>query len=62
MPPALIRASRVLPSTSPLFHRVERHFLEGQFGGFSVSGIHTLQCERRATSQDARFVFAPAQY
>jgi len=28
--PALIRASRVLPSTPPLFHKVERrHFLEG---------------------------------
>jgi hypothetical protein len=38
--PALIRASRVLPSTPPLFHCIERHFLEGQFGGFSVSGIH----------------------
>src|SRR5271156_905042 len=24
----------------PLFHSVERHFLLGQFGGFSVSGIH----------------------
>jgi hypothetical protein len=38
--PALIRASRVLPSTPPLFHRVDRHFLDGLFGGFSVSGIH----------------------
>jgi hypothetical protein len=38
--PVLIRASRVLPSTPPLFQRVERHFFEGQFGGFSVSGIH----------------------
>ena len=38
--PALIRAPRVLPSMPPLFHRVERHFLLGQFGGFSVSGIH----------------------
>ena len=37
--PALIRASRVLPSTPPLSHRVERHFFDGQFGGFSVSGI-----------------------
>jgi hypothetical protein len=24
----------------PLFHKVERHLFEGQFGGFSVSGIH----------------------
>jgi hypothetical protein len=38
--PTLILASRVLPSTPPLFQRVERHFLLGQFGGFSVSGIH----------------------
>jgi hypothetical protein len=38
--PALILASRVLPSTPPLFHNVERHFFDGQFGGFSVSGIH----------------------
>jgi len=38
--PVLIRASRVLPSSPPLFQRVERHFFEGQFGGFSVSGIH----------------------
>src|SRR5271154_4299349 len=37
---ASIRASRVLPSMPPLFHSVERHFLLGQFGGFSVSGIH----------------------
>jgi hypothetical protein len=38
--PALIRASRVLPSTPALFQSVERHFFEGQFGGFPVSGIH----------------------
>ena len=38
--PTLIRAARVLPSTPPLFHNVERHFFDGQFGGFSVSGIH----------------------
>jgi hypothetical protein len=38
--PTLILASRVLPSTPPLFQRVERHFLLGQFGGFSVSGSH----------------------
>ena len=38
--PALIRASRVLPSTPPLFQSVDLHFLDGQFGGFSVSGIH----------------------
>jgi len=56
--PALIRASRVLPSTPPLFHRVERHFFEGQFGGFSVSGIH--RCPQ--TSQTAtRIVFQPIQ-
>jgi hypothetical protein len=56
--PALIRASRVLPSTPPLFHRVERHFLLGQFGGFSVSGIHLWP----QTSQTAtRIVFQPMQ-
>ncbi|MGH9739246.1 MAG: hypothetical protein ACRD4X_11780 [Candidatus Acidiferrales bacterium] len=38
--PALIRAARDLPSTPPLSHNVERHFFEGQFGGFSDSGIH----------------------
>src|SRR5271165_3069410 len=38
--PVLIRASRVLPSMPPLFQSVERHFFEGQFGGFSDSGIH----------------------
>jgi hypothetical protein len=37
--PVLIRASRVLPSMPPLFQSVERHFLLGQFGGSSVSGI-----------------------
>jgi len=35
--PVLIRASRVLPSTPPLFQSVERHFFEGQFWGFPVS-------------------------
>lgn len=49
--PALIRAARVLPSTPPLFHKVERHFFEGQFGGFLVSGIqrcpHTSQTATR---------------
>ena len=54
--PALIRAARVLPSTPPLFHNVERHFLLGQFGGFSVSGIH--RCPH--TSQTAtRMFFQP---
>lgn len=33
-------ASRVRPSTPPLFQKVERHFLDGQRGGFSTSGIH----------------------
>ena len=47
--PILMRASRVLPSTPPLFHRVERHFFDGQFGGFPVSGIH--RCPQ--TSQTA---------
>src|SRR5246127_4790692 len=52
--PVLILASRVLPSTPPLFHKVERHFFDGQFGGFSVSGIHL--CPQ--TSQTAtRIVF-----
>jgi len=54
--PALIRASRVLPSTPPLSQRVERHFFDGQFGGFSASGIHL--CPQ--TSQTAtRIVFQP---
>jgi hypothetical protein len=35
----LIRAARVLPSTSPLFRNVERHLFDGQCGGFSVSGL-----------------------
>lgn len=51
--PALIRASRVRPSTPPLSHRVERHLLDGQFGGFSVSGIHL--CPQ--TSQTATRIF-----
>jgi hypothetical protein len=52
----LIRAARVLPSMPPLFHNVERHFFDGQFGGFSVSGIHL--CPQ--TSQTAtRIVFQP---
>ena len=38
--PTLILASRVLPSMPPLFQRVDRHFLLGQFSGLSVSGIH----------------------
>jgi len=55
---ALIRASRVLPSTPPLSQSVERHFFEGQFGGFPVSGIH--RCPQ--TSQTAtRIVFHPMQ-
>jgi hypothetical protein len=40
MGPALIRAARVPPSTPPLFRTIDRHFFWGQFGGFSVSGIH----------------------
>jgi hypothetical protein len=56
--PALIRASRVLPSTPPLSHKVERHFFDGQLAGFSVSGIHL--CPQ--TSQTAtRIVFHPMQ-
>jgi hypothetical protein len=56
--PALIRAARVLPSIPPLFHKVERHFLLGQFGGLSVSGIHLWP----QTSQTAmRIVFHPMQ-
>jgi hypothetical protein len=38
--PVLIRASRVLPSMPPLFHRLERHSFKGQCVGFSISGIH----------------------
>jgi hypothetical protein len=54
--PTLTRASRVLPSMPPLSHKVERHFFEGQFGGFSVSGIHL--CPH--TSHTAtRIVFQP---
>jgi hypothetical protein len=56
--PVLIRASRVLPSTPPLSQRVERHFFDGQFGGFSLSGIHLWP----QTSQTAtRIVFQPMQ-
>jgi hypothetical protein len=36
----MILAARVLPSTPPLSQSVERHFFDGQFGGFWVSGIH----------------------
>jgi hypothetical protein len=50
--PVLIRACLVLPSTPPLFQSVERHFFEGQFGGFSVSGIHL--CPQ--TSQTATLI------
>jgi hypothetical protein len=32
--------SRVLPSIPSLFQSVERHFFDGQFGGFSPSGIY----------------------
>ena len=54
--PTLIRDSLVLPSTPPLSQSVERHFFDGQFGGFSVSGIHL--CPQ--TSQTAtRIVFQP---
>jgi hypothetical protein len=53
--PVLTLASRVLPSTPPLFQRVERHFLLGQFGGFLVSGIqrcpHTSQTATRILVQ-----------
>jgi hypothetical protein len=56
--PALIRAARVLPSTPPLSQSVDRHFLLGQFGGFSVSGIHL--CPQ--TSQTAtRILVQPMQ-
>ena len=56
--PALIRAARVLPSTPPLFHNIERHFLDGQLGGFRLSGIHLWP----QTSQTAiRIVFHPMQ-
>jgi hypothetical protein len=47
--PALIRASRVLPSTPPLSQSVDLHFLDGQVGGLAVSGIH--RCPQ--TSQTA---------
>ena len=54
--PVLIRASRVRPSTPPLFQSIERHSLEGQFDGSSVSGIHL--CPH--TSHTAtRIVFQP---
>jgi hypothetical protein len=46
--PDLIRASRVLPSMPPLFQGVERHFFDGQFGGFAVSGTApTLETSSR---------------
>jgi hypothetical protein len=56
--PVLIRACLVLPSMPPLFHKVERHFFEGQFGGFLLSGIQ--RCPH--TSHTAtRIVFQPMQ-
>jgi hypothetical protein len=36
----LLLAFLVLPSTPPLFHKVERHVFRGHSGGFSTSGIH----------------------
>lgn len=54
--PVLIRAARVLPSSPPLSHSIERHAFEGQFVGLSVSGIH--RCPQ--TSQTATLiVFQP---
>jgi hypothetical protein len=41
--PALIRASRVLPSTPPLFHCIERHFL----GGNSVGSLFRVSTDAR---------------
>ena len=48
--PPCIRAARVLPSTPPLFHNIERHFLDGQLGGFRLSGIHLWPRRRRRRS------------
>jgi hypothetical protein len=48
--PALIRASRVLPSTPPLFHNVERHFVEGQFGGFYLFLFQTPHYSERVAT------------
>ena len=44
--PALILASRVLPSTPPLSQSVERHFLDGQLGG-SRTPVSTCARTRR---------------
>jgi len=52
--PVFIRASRVRPSTPPLFQRVDLHFFEGQFGGSSVSGIQ--RCPQTSHSA-TRIVF-----
>jgi hypothetical protein len=41
-----------------LFHSVERHFLLGQFGGFSPSGIQ--RCPQTSHSA-TRIVFQPMQ-
>jgi hypothetical protein len=49
--PVLIRASRVLPSTPPLFHSIDRQSFCGQFLGCSLSGIHRCpQTSHSATS------------
>lgn len=53
--PALIRASRVLPSTRPLFHKVDRHALRGQFGGFSVSPCGSCFSRYRRSPQSSCF-------
>jgi hypothetical protein len=56
--PTLIRAARVLPSMPPLSHNIERHFFDGQLGGFRLSAIHLWP----QTSQTAiRIVFHPMQ-
>jgi hypothetical protein len=39
---ALIRASRVLPSTPPLFHNVKRHFLGDRLSQILATNQRTL--------------------
>ena len=56
-------ASRVRPSIPPLFQRVERHFLDGQRGGFSTSGIQrcpqTSHTATRISVHAIRTVYMP---
>jgi hypothetical protein len=48
--PALTRAPRVLPSTPPLFHNVERHFLGDRLSQILAINQRTLSQVRTTTS------------